>query len=287
MKQILLSVAFCLFTLLSLAQSNDYVFYTDNGVKFTVYLNNVKQNSVAAANVKAENVSGKNISVKIVFEPEGIPTLNKSLVITNTNKQLKYQLVKGRENVYSMNLVSTTEKSSSSSVTTVVKGDNSGSTEDKSHSNNNNHGGYNNNNNGHGNNNNGHGGYNNNNNGHGGYGNNNGHGGYNNGGHYGNNHGYGNNNGYGNGGYGNNGYAPSDNPRCYMSMTTNDFNSLRRNISTRPYESSRLAIAKQACLQNCMTSDQIAELCRIFAYESTKLDFAKYAYAYCYDRYRY
>jgi len=282
-----------------MAQNNDFVFYTDNGDKFTLYLNNVKQNETAATNVKAENISGKTIAIKVVFERSGVPTFNRSLSLSSNDKEIKIQLVRGRENVYSMKTVSTTDRvhsGNSGSGNTVVKSDN-GSTETKAndHGNNGGHG----NNNGHGNGNNGHG--------NDGHGNNNGHG---NGGH-GNNNGYGNNghgnghgnNGYGNGGYGNNnhgngghgnggywnsnGYGPSDNPRCNMPMPTNEFNSLKAQVNARYFDSSRLTVAKQACRYNCMTSDQIRDLCRIFSYESSRLDFAKYAFEYCYDRYRY
>ena len=48
-----------------------------------------------------------------------------------------------------------------------------------------------------------------------------------------------------------------------------------------------MTVAKQACRYNCMTSDQIRDLCKEFSYESSRLDFAKYAFDYCYDRYRY
>ena len=279
----------CLTALCCMAQNNDFVFYTDNGDKFTLYLNNVKQNETAATNVKAENISGKTIAIKVVFERSGVPTFNRSLSLSSNDKEIKIQLVRGRENVYSMKTVSTTDRhhnSQGDSGNTVTKGNN-GSTETKPTGNN-----------GHGN------------NGNGSHGNNNGNNGHGNGGHgnngHGNNGGYGNghgNNGYGNGGYGNNnhgngghgnggywnsnGYGPSDNPRCNMPMPTNEFNSLKAQVNARYFDSSRLTVAKQACRYNCMTSDQIRDLCRIFSYESSRLDFAKYAFEYCYDRYRY
>ena len=57
----------CLLTIAGIAQNNDFVFYTDNGDLFTLYLNSVKQNETAATNVKATNISGKNINVRVVF----------------------------------------------------------------------------------------------------------------------------------------------------------------------------------------------------------------------------
>lgn len=289
MRSFISTAILCLLVLAGIAQNNDFVFYTDNGDKFTLYLNNVKQNSTAATNVKAENINGKNIPVKVVFERSGVPTLSRTLSVSSNDKEIKVQLVKGRENVYSMKTVSTSDRhhsSSNNNGSTTVNKDNNGSTEtkDNGHGGNGNHGnnygGHGNNNGGHGNNNGGHG-----NNGHGNNGGNHGNGGYGN-----NNHG---NGGHGNGGYGNNGYwnnngyGPSDNPRCNMPMRQNDFNSLRSQVRARYFDSSRLTVAKQACRYNCMTSDQIRDLCKEFSYESNRLDFAKYAFEYCYDRYRY
>ncbi len=290
MRNFISTAILCLLVLAGIAQNNDFVFYTDNGDKFTLYLNNVKQNATAATNVKAENISGKSISVRVVFERSGVPTFSRTMSVSSNDKEIKVQLVKGRENVYTMKTVSTTDRhhsSSNNNSTTVVKGSNgSNETKDNGHGGNgghgNNNGGHGNNNGGHGNNNGGHGnnGHGNGGHGNGGYGNNNhGNGGYGNGG-------YGNG-GYGNNGYWNNGYGPTDNPRCHFPMQQNDFNSLRSQVRARYFDSSRMTVAKQACRYNCMTSDQIRDLCKEFAYESNRLDFAKYAFEYCYDRYRY
>ena len=283
----------CLLTIAGIAQNNDFVFYTDNGDKFTLYINNTKQNETALTNVKAENISGKTLNVRVVFERTGVPTLSRTMSVSNDDKEIKIQLVKGRENIYSMKTVSTTPRQHNNP--SAGNSGHEGSTETKDdkvgHAGN---GGHNGNNNGHGNgyNNNGHGnGYNN--NGHGNNNNNHGNGGYNNGGHnndgHGNGgHGYnnGNNNGYGNN-YGMSGNGPSDNPRCHIPMPQNEYNTLKSQVKAKYFDSSRLTIAKQACRYNCMTSDQIRDLCRVFSYESNKLDFAKYAFDYCYDRYRY
>ncbi len=251
MKRLTLIITLCLFTLVGICQNNDFVFFTDNSDKFTLYLNNVKQNTTAANNVKAVNISGKNIAVKVVFERSGVPTLNRTMNISDNNKEIKVQLIKGRQDVYSLKTVATSNRSNGNSNSTVVKGN--GSTETKDHGNN------------------------------GGHGNNNGHG---------NNHG---NNGYPNGhpngspnGYPNsNQYGPTDNQRCHTPMNTNDFNSLANQIRYKSFDNSRLSIAKQACAYNCMTSDQICAICKLFSYENSKLEFAKYAYDFCYDRYRY
>ncbi len=262
----------CLLTIAGIAQNNDFVFYTDNGDLFTLYLNSVKQNETAATNVKATNISGKNINVRVVFERSGVPAFNRTLSVSSTDKEIKIQLVKGRENVYSTKIISTTPRQHSNP--SNGNSGNEGSTETKDDkSGHSGHG-----NNGHGN------GYNNGyNNGHNNHGNNGYNNGYNNPPHNG---GY-PNGGAPNGGHWGNSYGPSDNPRCHMPMPQNDFNSLRSQVRARYFDSSRLTVAKQACRYNCMTSDQIRDLCREFSYESNRLDFAKYAFEYCYDRYRY
>ncbi len=103
-----------------------------------------------------------------------------------------------------------------------------------------------------------------------GYGNgaNNGYGnGYNNGG-YGN----GGNNGYGNG-YGNNG-AP-----YYMSER--DFADAYRSLQSITFEGTRLQTAKQITAANQMSVEQIKQICQLFTFETNRLDYAKYAYAFC------
>ena len=115
MRNFISTAILCLLVLAGIAQNNDFVFYTDNGDKFTLYLNNVKQNATAATNVKAENISGKSISVRVVFERSGVPTFSRTMSVSSNDKEIKVQLVKGRENVYTMKTVSTTDRHHSSS----------------------------------------------------------------------------------------------------------------------------------------------------------------------------
>lgn len=116
---------------------------------------------------------------------------------------------------------------------------------------------------------------------------------------YGNN-GYGNNggncgngnNGYGNNGYGNNGYGNGNNgwnnyPPVIYPMSANDFNALKNSIRAQSFDSSRLTVAEQAVGMNHLSSQQVLELMKEFSFESTKLDFAKFAYGRTTDRNNY
>ena len=64
------------------------------------------------------------ISVRVVFERSGVPTFSRTMSVSSNDKEIKVQLVKGRENVYTMKTVSTTDRhhsSSNNNSTTVVK----------------------------------------------------------------------------------------------------------------------------------------------------------------------
>ena len=58
-------------------------------------------------------------------------------------------------------------------------------------------------------------------------------------------------------------------------------------IKKQSFDTERLKIAKNAVLQGNMLSDEIAEITKLFSFESTRLEFAKYAYAYTVDKKNY
>lgn len=70
---------------------------------------------------------------------------------------------------------------------------------------------------------------------------------------------------------------------CPWPMESNDFESAKRSISAKDFEDSKLTIAKQVIRNNCLVADQVREIMGLFDFESTKLDFAKFAYHYTYD----
>lgn len=68
------------------------------------------------------------------------------------------------------------------------------------------------------------------------------------------------------------------NNRC---MPANDFNSALQTIKGQNFEDTKLKTAKQIASANCLTATQIADICRTFNFEDSKLDFAKTAYSNC------
>ncbi|MFM7814555.1 MAG: DUF4476 domain-containing protein [Flavobacteriales bacterium] len=72
--------------------------------------------------------------------------------------------------------------------------------------------------------------------------------------------------------------------RCSSSMDATSFNSAKGSINSKSFEDSKLTLAKQVAKSNCMTASQVKDVMGLFAFEETKLEFAKYAYDYCYNQ---
>jgi len=70
---------------------------------------------------------------------------------------------------------------------------------------------------------------------------------------------------------------------CPWPMNDGDFASAQQSINSKSFESDKLTIAKQVLGSNCMTCEQIKWVMTTFSFEDSKLDFAKYAYGYVYD----
>ena len=66
-------------------------------------------------------------------------------------------------------------------------------------------------------------------------------------------------------------------------MRDADFMSAKSSISSKSFEDSKLTTAKQIANSNCLTADQVKQIMKLFSFESSKLDFAKYAYAHTFD----
>jgi hypothetical protein len=70
---------------------------------------------------------------------------------------------------------------------------------------------------------------------------------------------------------------------CPYPMSPQDFAGIKSSIMSKSFESTKLEIAKQVLGQRCMTAGQVSEIIRVFDFEATKLDFAKFAYGRTYD----
>lgn len=69
---------------------------------------------------------------------------------------------------------------------------------------------------------------------------------------------------------------------CYA-MRPSDFNQALTSIEEKTFSDSKLTLAKQVVKSNCLTAGQIKRILTLFDFESTKLEFAKFAFTFCYN----
>ena len=70
---------------------------------------------------------------------------------------------------------------------------------------------------------------------------------------------------------------------CPWPMDQNAFNAAVNTINGQSFESNKLQVAQQAFSSNCMTSAQVAQIMKVFSFEDSRLEFAKFAYGHTYD----
>lgn len=66
-----------------------------------------------------------------------------------------------------------------------------------------------------------------------------------------------------------------------MPMSAADFNSALATIRGQGFDDTKLNTAKQIAGSNCLNTNQIVQICQLFGFEESKLDFAKFAYGHC------
>jgi len=80
------------------------------------------------------------------------------------------------------------------------------------------------------------------------------------------------------------GYTPYG---CAYPMNPYDFSNALQSIASKSFEDTKLTIAKQILSSNCLTAAQVKQVMQKFSFESTKLDFAKFAFGRTVDRQNY
>ncbi len=77
------------------------------------------------------------------------------------------------------------------------------------------------------------------------------------------------------------------NSRCAYPMSSSEFNEAIKSVKSKTFKDSQLTTTKQICKANCMTAEQVRDMNKVFDFEDTKLDFAKFAYDFVYDASKY
>jgi hypothetical protein len=74
---------------------------------------------------------------------------------------------------------------------------------------------------------------------------------------------------------------------CGWAMSQTDFEDARKSISGQSFADKKMTVAKQVADNNCLSTDQVKEMMKLFDFEANKLDFAKYAYKRTMDKNNY
>ncbi len=81
--------------------------------------------------------------------------------------------------------------------------------------------------------------------------------------------------------------AQSNATGCQRPMNDVDFQSALTSIKSKSFEDAKLTLAKQISSSNCLLSVQVRDIMKTFGFENSRLEFAKYAYKYTYDKNNY
>jgi len=300
MKRLFLILTVVLFAYQIIAQTTNVIFYTENGEKFTVILNGIRQNGQPETNVKVTGLNAQNYQVKIIFDDQNLGSVDKSVFFPNMGNEYTFAVTKNKKGEYKLayrgdvpvaqapppqpqqtSVAFTTTPATTTTYTqstsTTVQGVNQPASQGISM-------------------------------------------------------GININDGTGVQGVNlnmnvdpanininsdaqsttsyttttttttttsNEGNVPPLSPPgyvlpgyngkigCPVPMNPPDFESAKQSISSKSFEDSKLTIAKQIINSNCLLTTQVKQILMLFSFESTRLDFAKYAYTRTYDQNNY
>ena len=66
---------------------------------------------------------------------------------------------------------------------------------------------------------------------------------------------------------------------CRYPMDFNSFKDAKETVTKASFEETKLSTAKSILSGNCVSTDQVIGICKLFSFEASKLDFAKFAYS--------
>lgn len=102
---LLLLTLLCISTLFA---QNRLIVFSDDGEKFIMFLNGEQQNESPAVNVKSADLNSDSYRVKIAFNNKGIPELNQTVSFLDPNKELTFAIAKNKKGAYVLRFVSET-----------------------------------------------------------------------------------------------------------------------------------------------------------------------------------
>lgn len=75
-------------------------------------------------------------------------------------------------------------------------------------------------------------------------------------------------------------------PPC-ATMGGGDFESAKSSIKSKSFSDSKMTLAKQITRNHCLSALQVKDITQLFDFESSRLEYAKFAYDYCFEQNKY
>jgi hypothetical protein len=74
---------------------------------------------------------------------------------------------------------------------------------------------------------------------------------------------------------------------CLTPLNVASFESFKKLVQEKPFSETKLSTAKAGTKNACLTSEQIKSICDLFMIDNDKLEYAKFAYTYCFNKANY
>lgn len=71
---------------------------------------------------------------------------------------------------------------------------------------------------------------------------------------------------------------------CLAPMDPAAFSDAKGSIESKTFDDSKVQLAKQVAKSNCLSAEQVKQIMMLFTYEDDRLDFAKFAYPFTFDK---
>ncbi len=78
--------------------------------------------------------------------------------------------------------------------------------------------------------------------------------------------------------------SPTTVSGCRAAMPQSNFDSMKKSVESKPFSDTKMSTAKVATKNNCLSANQVKEICKLFSMDDDKLTYAKFAYDYCVDK---
>lgn len=102
MKRILLSAFAVLAFAASYAQTSNVVLFTENGERFTAVLNGLRMNEEPVTNLKVTDLNQPGYKLKVIFENADLGEMDKNLYLQTMGNEVVYMIKKNKKGEYKL-----------------------------------------------------------------------------------------------------------------------------------------------------------------------------------------